>query len=367
MRWSRLTTVTALKLAVFALACIVVAGWLVVRIGNIQLFSSDVGYKAVLADATGLATGDQVKVSGVTVGRVNSVSVRHGHALVAFDLSPKVKLRSSTGVGLQWLDVIGDKVLYLYPGSSGRLLRAGATLPLRNDVADASIGQLLNTLGPFLQAIDPKEQNAFLEAVSEALQGNDAEVHSLIDHTAEVSGTLGSVSGQLGTLIENLSTVVSAIAEHRGDVALLADRLASLSGTLKSNNGLLDSTVGNLGTAEKDLAVMLRENSSNLDSLISNLKGIAANLDAHRAALAKGIQTLPAGLAPYQQISSYGQWFEIDTVFTCLANQTVCSYQSPTDAPGGSTNSLPGGPGSVAGGGGGSGLGSYFGALAGGS
>lgn len=353
MRWSRHTTAVAVKLIAFALACAIVTTWLAVRIGNVQLFSNDVGYHAVLSDATGLTPGDKVKVSGVTVGRVNAVTVRRGHAYVGFSLSPEVKLRSSSGVGLQWLDVIGDKVLYLYPGSTGRVLQPGATLPLSSNVGDASIGQLLNTLGPFLQAINPREQNAFMQAVAAALQGNNAEVHSLIDHTAAVSQTVGSVSGELGTLIDNLSTVVSAIARHRGDVATLSDRLASLSGNLRSNNGLLDTTVGNLGTAERDLAQMLKRNSGNISALITNLRGVAATLDAHKKSLAKSLHTLPAGLAPYQEISSYGQWFEIDTVFTCLANQTSCSYQQPTNQPG-SSSSGPGG------------LGSYFGSLAGG-
>ncbi|MHB1987344.1 MAG: MCE family protein [Acidimicrobiales bacterium] len=368
MRWTRATTRTLVKLVVFALACTVVSGWLVVRIGNVQLFSHDVSYRAELADATGLAAGDIVKISGVIVGRVNSVGVSHGHAVVGFDLQPNIHLRSDSGVGMQWLDVIGDKVLYLYPGTSGRVLKAGGTLPLANDVGDASIGQLLNTLGPFLQAIDPKDQNAFLEAVSGALQNNSAEVHALVDHTASVAGTVGSVSGQLGALIDNLSTVVTAIAQHRGDVALLTDHLASLSGTLRSNNGVIDSTVSNLGSAEKDLAGLLSKNSSNLDSIISNLKGISANLDTHRRALAASLHTLPAGLAPYQQISSYGQWFEIDTVFTCLANQTFCSYQSPSNQPGGSTNPAPGAPSPPSpGSSGAGGLGGYFGALAGSS
>lgn len=375
MRWTRQTTVTVMKLGAFALACIVVAAWLVIKVGNIQLFSSDVGYQAVLSDATGLAAGDAVKVSGVTVGRVNSVQVRRGDAVVGFDVQPSVHLRSSTGVGLQWLDVIGDKVLYLYPGNSGPRLRPGATLPLANDVSDASIGALLNNLGPLLQAIDPKEANAFLEAVAGALQGNSAEVHSLLDHTATVAGAVGSVSGQLGSLIDELSTVVTAVAEHKGDLATLTDHLASLSGTLSSNNGIIDATVANLGSAEKDLARLLATNKGTLDGLISHLNGIATDLNDHRGSLALSLHTLPSGLAPYQEISSYGQWFEIDPVFTCEANETSCAYQSPTDAPGGGTGGTSG-LGSAGGTGSGagaaakstaSGIGSYFRSLAGGS
>jgi phospholipid/cholesterol/gamma-HCH transport system substrate-binding protein len=337
MRWTRHTTKVLVKLLVFSALCIALAVALVVRIGNIQLFTHDATYSAQLADASGLIPGDEVKISGVDVGRVQSVSVQRGHALVSFDVQPSVHLRSSTGAGLQWLDVIGQKVLYLYPGKSGGFLRPGATIPLANSVSDASVGALLNALGPFLQAIDPKEGNAFLTAVAGALNGNNAEVHSLISHAATVASGVGSVSGQLGSVIDNLDVVLSAIASHQGAVASLADNLSALSQSLAQHNSLLDDTVGNLGTVEHELANMLSTNRQNFDTIIASLKSVAANLDRHKRMLGIALHTLPAGLAPYQEISSYGQWFQIDTVFTCVANQESCSYQQPTHQPGSSS------------------------------
>jgi phospholipid/cholesterol/gamma-HCH transport system substrate-binding protein len=337
MRWSRQTTRTLVKFVIFACACAVLAVGLAVRIGNIQLFSSTPGYTVDLTDASGLIAGDEVKIAGVTVGRVNSVGVDHVHAVVSFDLQPQVHVRASTEAGLQWLDVIGQKVLYLYPGPTGPMLRPGGTIPLSQDVSDPSVGAFLNALGPFLQAIDPKEANAFLQAVAGTLQGDNAEVHSLISNAATVAGTAGSVSSQFGGLIANLDTVVSAVANHRGAVATVTNELAALAQTLASHNSLLDETVGNLGTVQAQLADLLRSNSSNLDTIITGLKGISRELAAHRGELAAGLHTLPEGLAPYQQISSYGQWFEIDPVFTCLADQVECSYQQPTNPAGGSS------------------------------
>ncbi len=341
MRWSSRTTRTLVKLLAFSVACIALGVALVVRIGNIQLFSHDVTYSAELPDASGLIPGDNVKISGVTVGRVESVSVAHGNALVSFDLQPNIRLRSSTGVGLQWLDVIGQKVLYLYPGRFGPVLEAGSTIPLENSVSDASVGALLNALGPFLQAIDPKEGNAFLTAVAGALDGNNAEVHSLISHAAVVAGAVGSVSTQLGAVIDDMNVVLSALASHEGDVSRLTDNLSALSQSLARHNALLDGTVGNLGTVQKELAQLLSSNRQNFDSIISSLKTITSELDKHRKQFALALHTMPAGLAPYQQISSFGQWFQIDPVFTCIANQQSCSYQQPTNQPGSSSNPLP--------------------------
>ncbi len=186
MRWSRLSTRTVVKLSAFALCCALLTVWLAARIGNIALFSHRTGYTAVLTDAGGLQAGDAVKIAGVTVGQVQSVGVNHGEAVVTFGLSDDVRIRRSTGVGLRWLDVIGDKVLYLYPGTSGPWLRPGGTLGATNDVADASIGQLLDTLSPFLQSIDPAEANAFLVAVSGALDEDESGVRSLLDNAASV-------------------------------------------------------------------------------------------------------------------------------------------------------------------------------------
>ena len=52
--------------------------------------------------------------------------------------------------------------------------------------------------------------------------------------------------------------------------------------------------------------------------------------------LANSLSTLGAGLAPYIQISQWGQWFAVETIYTCLANQTVCPYYQPSNPPAGS-------------------------------
>jgi hypothetical protein len=52
--------------------------------------------------------------------------------------------------------------------------------------------------------------------------------------------------------------------------------------------------------------------------------------------LANSLSTLGAGLAPYIQVSQWGQWFAVETIYTCLANQTVCPYYQPSNPPAGS-------------------------------
>ena len=49
-------------------------------------WATSVKYHALFAEAGGLTTGNDVKISGVTKGLVTEVSLSHGKALVTFTL-----------------------------------------------------------------------------------------------------------------------------------------------------------------------------------------------------------------------------------------------------------------------------------------
>jgi phospholipid/cholesterol/gamma-HCH transport system substrate-binding protein len=232
--------------------------------------------------------------------------------------------------------VIGQKVVYLYPSKTGNLLAAGSTLPLTHDVSDASVDALLNSLGPFLESINPRQANTFVENVSGALQNDTAEVDQLIDNGATVAQTVGNLNTEVGTVIDSLDKVLTAIASRRGDLTTLVTNLQTVSQSLAGHNGVLEDVVNNLSAVSGDLADLVTTNRSNLDGSIADLNAVTSTLAQNQQELAHGLSTLGQGLAPYTEISSWGQWFQIQTVYTCLANETSCSYYEPTNAPSGS-------------------------------
>lgn len=365
----RLTRVraTVWKFLAFALACIVLLVVLAMRVGNLSLFSSRHTVYAQLADVTGLATGTPVDVAGVQVGQVSSIAVQRGHALVGLSVDNSVALHAGTDVGLRWKNVIGQKDVYLYPSPRGRILSAGATIPLSHDVSDASVNAFLNSLGPLLQAIRPSEANAFVANVSGAINGDTAEIDQLINSGAKLSTTVGALDSQVGSVINSLDRVLSAIAQRSGDVGTLVANLQRVAASLASRNTLLDAVVSNLSTVAGDMAKLIGQNHSTLTSTIDDLNTATATIVAHQAQLAQSLATLGSGLAPYVEISSYGQWFQVQTVYNCLANQTLCSFDKSTHPPAGSG---PGGggplpslglPSSPSGLGGSSGAGTSFG------
>jgi phospholipid/cholesterol/gamma-HCH transport system substrate-binding protein len=326
-----------LKVGVFAAICIVLLAILAKEVGNLSFFTHRVSYKADLPDVTGLFATDDVKVAGVKVGQVSNVTTDHGHAVVTFNVDKSLPLRSSSQVGLRYRNVLGEKYLYIYPGSSGPVMTSGSTIPMNQAVSSADIDAFLNALGPFIRAINPQEGNLFVQAMVSALEGNQDQVTQLLGNTATVSNTLGNLNQQVGAVIDNFNTVLTALAQRSGSLDALVNNLNAVSQSLVARNSDLDTAVVEFSQLASQFKDLLSTNRGNIDQAVNNLQGIADVLSQHHADLEKDLTTLPAGLQGYSNIASYGQWFAVRVIYGCLANEggpgtpSDCSYEQPTN------------------------------------
>lgn len=325
-----------IKVGLFAAICVVLLAILAKEVGNLSFFTHRASYKADMPNVTGLFPTDDVKVAGVKVGQVSKVTTDHGHAVVTFNVDKTVPLRSSTQVGLRYRNVLGEKYLYLYPGSSGRVMSSGSTIPMNQALSDADIDAFLNALGPFIKAINPQEGNLFVQAMVSALEGNQNQVSQLLGNTATVSDTLGNLNQQVGGVIDNFNTVLTALARRSGDLDALVNNLNAVSQSLVARNNDLDTAVVEFSQLAAQFKDLLSTNRGNIDQAVNNLQGIADVLSKHHGDLEKDLGTLPQGLQGYSNIASYGQWFAVRVIYGCLANEggpgtpSNCSFENPT-------------------------------------
>ena len=259
-----------------------------------------------------MASGDSVNIAGVPVGQVSSIGVQHGHALIVLSINNTVSLPRSTDVGMRWHNVIGQKEIELFPGRGGPILSPGSTIPLTHDVTDASIDTFLNSLGPLLSSINPKEANEFVENVSGALEGDTAQINQLINSGATVSSTVQALDSQVGQIIGNLNQVLTALASRSGDIDSLVTNLQTVSSALASKNSLLDGVVGNLSLVATDLAGLIGNNHSTITSTINNLQTRGGRRAEQPAEFGEQpVQLSGRDWRPYIQISQWGQWFAV--------------------------------------------------------
>ncbi len=276
------------------LGAVLIALVIVVGLQPQQLWAmaTSVRYQAVFAEAGGLAPGNEVKVSGVTVGSVSDVALERGTAMVTFSVDSAVRVGDATTATVGISTVLGERVLVLKPegtrslGSMGviPLTRTGSPYSLTDAVGEfttntegtdtAAINQSLDTLSDTIERIAPQLGPTFdgVSRLSKSLNSRNESLVALLDAAADVTGVLSERSAQVNTLLLNANDLLAVLQDRRyAIVNLLSSTTAvaqELSGMVADNEQELAPTLEKLNTVSEMLE-------RNRDNISASLKGLA--------------------------------------------------------------------------------------------
>src|SRR5437899_12620353 len=96
------------RLGIFVAITLSLIVWIGAQIAKVSLEDR---YKvtATFDDVTGLFAGDDVKLAGVNVGKVSTIKLVEGKAVVSFDVNSTVHLPTDSTVAARWLNLIGQR------------------------------------------------------------------------------------------------------------------------------------------------------------------------------------------------------------------------------------------------------------------
>ena len=299
-----------LKFAVFGIACLLAAGWLVKTIGNIHPFTSFNGYAATFSDVQGLAVNDAVKVAGVSVGKVTGIGVDHGRALVHFTVRDGVRLGKQSTVTVRWRNTIGLRYLYVNPAGDGTL-PDGYRFPQEATSAPVDINAMLARITPAMRALDPKITNVIVRELSKALAGREQKVKALVADAGDLFETLATRDAEVGRVLSNGATLMDAYAKRKDQLDQLVSRFADVSEAVAKRNDVLVQTIDELSKAQGQLDRLLSTNEQDIGGVLDGLDTVSAILAANHDNIEKIVTWTGTGIVQYHRISRWGQWFNI--------------------------------------------------------
>lgn len=326
-----------LKFGLFALLCLAFTGLLVVVIGNIS-FTPRTAYAAAFDDIQGLLVNDDVKIAGVTLGRVEAIEHEPGGLVrVDFSLNDGVEVPADSVISIRWRNVTGLRYLYVEPGDS-EPVDAEHVFPVEQTRAPADLGTLLQRLTPFIDALDPAQQNQILEALSTALVGREQEVQDLIREGGELTQAIASRESEIERLLTNSVTVLDAYAAREEQLRGLIDSFAEVSTTLRERNDELDSAIVSIADGQEELRRLVDANDDEIRLTLDALERFTNVLSQQHDDFERVLATSPRGLVGYHLISRTGQWFNIRSVGTSIGGEVVTTERGAAkpDGEGGS-------------------------------
>ena len=273
---TRPPTITRILVAIgFALSCFALALFLWIAFGGpLPLKPEGYRFTVPFKEATQLAQESDVRISGVSVGKVKSITLADdGLADATIEVDSRyAPVPANTRAILRQKTLLGETYVELTPGT-----RDGPTLPEGGTLPEAQVSQAVQ-LDEIFRTFDARTRQAFMVW----MQGTAAAVNHRGPDLSAAIAELGPFAEQTNRVLEVLDTqhrAVRGLIRNGGDVFhALSERKDQLRGLIENSNAVFQTTARRNADLEQLFEILptfQRESRATLDRLNS----FAANTD----------------------------------------------------------------------------------------
>jgi phospholipid/cholesterol/gamma-HCH transport system substrate-binding protein len=301
--------VTLVKFAAFAVVMALLTAGLFFIFGQYRT-GATTGYSAVFTDVSRLKPGETVRVAGIRVGTVNSVSLqRDKKVVVKFDADRNIVLTEGTRAMVRYLNLVGDRYLELIDGpGSTRRLPAGAQIPVDRTAPALDLDLLLGGLKPVIQGLNPRDVNALTASLIQVFQGQGPTLESLFSKSSSFSNALADNNQTVQQLIDNLNTAVGTLDKEGNKFSGAIDRLERLVSELSEHRNPIGAAIDSLDRGTASLADLLTQARPPLAGTVDQLNRLAPLLDQDKDKIDTAIQRAPHNYRKTLRLGSYGSF-----------------------------------------------------------
>lgn len=285
---------TSFEFRVGIAAVLVTVAALLAAVGAFVIPFGETVYRADFTNSGDVRNGDDVRVAGISLGKVRSVTLVGDHAEIAFGLDSKVKVGVDSHIAIRLLTPIGGRYLSIEP--AGKDSAAGRIIPREHTrtpydltaalenatpaLAALDVGKLRDTIAKLAGAFDqqPQALNGILDSVNRlsaiVIQRHD-EFARALDVAKEYLETLMNKLDRLQLAGQHVLDLYRVIAGNREGLVNLVGQLRRAFDYLTPIFSFADKQLGPVleplyDTLDKSVAELLR-NKDAMASLNTNL------------------------------------------------------------------------------------------------
>lgn len=280
------------------------------RADRLPIIGSGDVYHADFAEIGGLKSGNEVRVAGVSVGKVQGIELRGNKVRVTFKIDKGTKFGTETGADIRVRTLLGAEFLALTPDGPGQLAK-GATIPLERTIAPYDVVQAFSELSQTTDQIDVPELSKALDTLADVSEQTPEEFRGAIKGVSNLSRNLAARDDQINTLLVNLKKV-SGVLNSRNDelVTLFKDSdvlFAAISERRDSIHRLLVSTQ----TISDELRGLVKDTRADLKPTLVQLDTVTSMLRKNEASIDEALRVFPAFTRVFANTLGTGPWIDI--------------------------------------------------------
>ena len=277
------------KIALVAIAGVVILFFGMNFLKGLTLFSNDTGYKVMFKDITGLSSSTPIYANGFAVGVVTGIQYNYdqkGDIVVTIDLDKNMRVPQGSTAEIE-SDFMGNvKLNLILAPNSGQFLSPGDVI--QGNVSKGALAQVADMV-PSIERLLPK-LDSILVSVN-AILANPA-INQSLDNVQGLTANLRTTSQQLNGLVAGLNRSVPAMVGKANKVLdntnTLTTNLAALDldGTMQQVNRTLanvEEMTQKLNSNEGSLGLLMRDPTlyNNLNATLMSADSLLVNVRQH--------------------------------------------------------------------------------------
>jgi phospholipid/cholesterol/gamma-HCH transport system substrate-binding protein len=257
--------------------------------------------------AVGLYPGSDVRVLGVPIGTVTSVTPKGDHVAVELEYDAAIKVPATAKAAVVAPSLVSDRYVQLLPAyTSGPVMSSGATIALDHTAVPVELDRISQSLDDLMVALGPQGANKngalsrLLDTGARNLEGEGTAIHDTNRDLSLALQTLAGGKNDLFSTVKNLQSFTSTLATNDVQVRRLNADLASVSDQLAGERGDLAAALKNLAIALTETSTFVRDNRAVLKTDVDQLTAVTTTIARQRDTLAESLKNAPATVSNLQ-------------------------------------------------------------------
>lgn len=256
-----------------------------------------------------LYPGDQVRVLGVPVGTVRSVTPEMASTRVDFVYEADAPVPADVSAVIIAPSLVAGRYLELTPARvAGPRLADGAVIPESRTAVPVEFDELKKQLDELARTLGPDGINsdgALNRAIGTAatnMSGNGRTLNEAVANLARATGVLSEGRNDLFGTVRNLATVVAALRQADSEVRPFTKHLESVSDVLASSSGDTRRMLDTLDSSVRQIGDFIGEHHERVGTTVDGVADVVRTVAQNRQAVADLMQKLPHVIADFANI-----------------------------------------------------------------
>ena len=257
--------------------------------------------------AVGLYPGSDVRVLGVPIGTVVSVTPKGEQVAVEFEYDAEIKVPAGAKAAVVSPSLVSDRYIQLLPAyTSGPVMGSGATIALDRTAVPVELDRISQSMDDLMVALGPEGANKdgalsrLMDTGAKNLKGQGKAIHDTNHDLSLALQTLSGGQNDLFATVKNLQSFTSTLATNDSQVRRLNADLAVVSEQLAGERGDLADALKNLAIALSETSTFVRDNRSILKTDVAQLASVTTTIAKQRDALAESLTNAPVAVSNLQ-------------------------------------------------------------------